>query len=154
MISINLVESLKKELENLFKDDVQNGYETKYPDRKPPKVNTGWYNKKVDKEDFPYVLISPISQNENLNETKVDLMLIIGTYSKDNDGWKDTALVAERIRQYLRTHKYIDKKYEIGDELRIEYPDEQPYPVCFCAMYVSFNIYNPYNVEGGKDTWL
>lgn len=153
MISIDLVEELKKELENLFKEELVDDYDTKFESKKIPKINTGWYTQKVDKEDFPYVLISPIQQTWNLNVSKVELVLIIGTYSKDLDGWKDTALMAERIRQYLTTNKYVAKKYEINSDARVEFPDDQPYPITFCAMYVSFNVYNPYNVEGGELTW-
>lgn len=153
MISIDLVEELKKELENLFKEELVDDYDTKFASKKIPKINTGWYTQKVDKEDFPYVLISPIQQTWNLDVSKVELVLIIGTYSKDLDGWKDTALMAERIRQYLTTNKYVAKKYEINSDARVEFPDEQPYPITFCAMYVSFNVYNPYNVEGGELTW-
>lgn len=153
MISIDLVEELKKELENLFKDELVDDYDTKFESKKTPKINTGWYTQKVDKEDFPYVLISPIQQTWNPNVSKVELVLIIGTYSKDLDGWKDTALMAERIIQYLTTHKYVAKKYEINSDARVEFPDDQPYPITFCAMYVSFNVYNPYNVEGGELTW-
>lgn len=153
MISIDLIEELKKELENLFKEELVDDYDTKFESKKIPKINTGWYTQKVDKEDFPYVLISPIQQTWNLNVSKVELVLIIGTYSKDLDGWKDTALMAERIRQYLTTHKYVAKKYEINSDARLEFPDDQPYPITFCAMYVSFNVYNPYNVEGGELTW-
>lgn len=153
MISIDLIEELKKELENLFKEELVDDYDTKFESKKIPKINTGWYTQKVDKEDFPYVLISPIQQTWNLNVSKVELVLIIGTYSKDLDGWKDTALMAERIRQYLTTHKYVAKKYEINSDARVEFPDDQPYPITFCAMYVSFNVYNPYNVEGGELTW-
>lgn len=153
MISIDLIEELKKELENLFKEELVDDYDTKFESKKIPKINMGWYTQKVDKEDFPYVLISPIQQTWNLNVSKVELVLIIGTYSKDIDGWKDTALMAERIRQYLTTNKYVAKKYEINSDARVEFPDEQPYPITFCAMYVSFNVYNPYNVEGGELTW-
>lgn len=153
MISIDLIEELKKELENLFKEELVDDYDTKFESKKIPKINTGWYTQKVDKEDFPYVLISPIQQTWNLDVSKVELVLIIGTYSKDLDGWKDTALMAERIRQYLTTNKYVAKKYEINSDARVEFPDEQPYPITFCAMYVSFNVYNPYNVEGGELTW-
>ena len=153
MISIDLVEELKKELENLFKDELVDDYDTKFESKKMPKINTGWYTQKVDKEDFPYVLISPIRQTWNPNVSKVELVLIIGTYSKDLDGWKDTALMAERIRQYLTTNKYVAKKYEINSDARVEFPDDQPYPITFCALYVSFNVYNPYNVEGGELTW-
>lgn len=153
MISIDLIEELKKELENLFKDGIVDDYDTKFDVKKIPRINTGWYTQKVDKEDFPYVLISPIQQTWNLNVSKVELVLIIGTYSKDLDGWKDTALMAERIRQYLTTKKYVAKKYEINSDARLEFPDDQPYPITFCAMYVSFNVYNPYNVEGGELTW-
>ena len=153
MISIDLVEELKKELENLFKEELVDDYDTKFENKKIPKINTGWYTQKVDKKDFPYVLISPIQQTWNLNVSKVELVLIIGTYSKDLDGWKDTALMAERIRQYLTTNKYVAKKYEINPDARVEFPDDQPYPITFCAMYVSFNVYNPYNVEGGELTW-
>lgn len=153
MISIDLIEELKKELENLFKEELVDDYDTKFESKKMPKINAGWYTQKVDKEDFPYVLISPIQQTWNLNVSKVELVLIIGTYSKDLDGWKDTALMAERIRQYLTTNKYVAKKYEINPDARVEFPDDQPYPITFCAMYVSFNVYNPYNVEGGELTW-
>lgn len=153
MISIDLIEELKKELENLFKDEIVDTYDTKFDAKKVPKINTGWYTQKVNKEDFPYVLISPIQQTWGLDVSKVDLVLIIGSYSMDLDGWKDTALMAERIRQYLTTNKYVAKKYEINPDARVEFPDEQPYPITFCAMYVSFNVYNPYNVEGGELTW-
>lgn len=153
MISIDLVEELKKELENLFKDELVDDYDTKFDTKKIPKINTGWYTQKVNKEDFPYVLISPIQQTWSLDVSRVDLVLIIGSYSMDLDGWKDTALMAERIRQYLTTHKYVAKKYEINSDARVEFPDDQPYPITFCAMYVSFNVYNPYNVEGGELTW-
>lgn len=153
MISIDLIEALKKELENLFRKELVDDYDTKFESKKIPKINTGWYTQKVDKEDFPYVLISPIQQTWNLDVSKVELVLIIGTYSKDLDGWKDTALMAERIRQYLTTNKYVAKKYEINSDARVEFPDDQPYPITFCAMYVSFNVYNPYNVEGGELTW-
>lgn len=153
MISIDLIEELKKELENLFKDELVDDYDTKFDTKKMPKINTGWYTQKVNKEDFPYVLISPIQQTWSLDVSRVDLVLIIGSYSMDLDGWKDTALMAERIRQYLTTHKYVAKKYEINSDARVEFPDDQPYPITFCAMYVSFNVYNPYNVEGGELTW-
>lgn len=153
MISIDLIEELKKELENLFNDELVDDYDTKFDAKKMPKINTGWYTQKVNKEDFPYVLISPIQQTWNLGVSRVDLVLIIGSYSMDLDGWKDTALMAERIRQYLTTHKYVAKKYEINSDARVEFPDDQPYPITFCALYVSFNVYNPYNVEGGELTW-
>ena len=153
MISIDLIEELKKELENLFKDELVDDYDAKFDAKKMTKINTGWYTQKVNKEDFPYVLISPIQQTWSLDVSRVDLVLIIGSYSMDLDGWKDTALMAERIRQYLTTHKYVAKKYEINSDARVEFPDDQPYPITFCALYVSFNVYNPYNVEGGELTW-
>ena len=153
MISIDLIEELKKELGNLFKDELVDDYDTKFDTKKMPKINTGWYTQKVNKEDFPYVLISPIQQTWSRDVSRVDLVLIIGSYSMDLDGWKDTALMAERIRQYLTTNKYVAKKYEINPDARVEFPDDQPYPITFCAMYVSFNVYNPYNVEGGELTW-
>lgn len=153
MISIDLIEELKKELENLFNDELVDDYDTKFDAKKIPKINIGWYTQKVNKEDFPYVLISPIQQTWSLDVSRVDLVLIIGSYSMDLDGWKDTALMAERIGQYLTTKKYVAKKYEINSDARVEFPDEQPYPITFCAVYVSFNVYNPYNVEGGELTW-
>ena len=153
MISIDLVEELKKELENLFKDEIVDDYDTKFDAKKMPKINTGWYTQKVNKEDFPYVLISPIQQTWGLDVSRVDLVLIIGSYSMDLDWWKDTGLIAERIRQHLTRTKYIAQKYEINPDARVEFPDEQPYPITFCAMYVSFNVYNTYNEESGELTW-
>ena len=154
MISVELVEELKKELEKLFAEEENtNNYETKQDIKKVPKVNTGWYTQKVNKEDFPYILISPVQQTWNLDLSKVDLVLIVGSYSKDLEGWKDTALMAEKIRQYLTKTKYIAKRFEINSDARVEFPDDQPYPISFCAMYLSFNVYNTYNEEGGELTW-
>ena len=155
MINVELVEALKEELEKLYsEDEIVNEYDTKFEKVKRPKINTGWYTQKVDKEDFPYVLISPVDQVESGEKTTVNLTLIFGIYSKNvENGWKDVALLAEKVRQYLKTHKFLAKKYEINQDLRIEYPDDQPYPIYFCAMSVSFNIYNQYNYEGGELTW-
>lgn len=142
MILIDLIDELKKEFEELFKD---NNYETKTNKYKVPNVNTGWYtskNKNSD-EEVPYIMISPVGQDDTGHDSSVELMIIFAAHSKDSDGWKDSALMAEKVRQYLETNHTIANKYEIGDEIKIKFPDEQPYPQWFCWIHATFTVYKP-----------
>lgn len=141
MILIDLIDELKKELENLFKD---NTYETKSNTLKTPNIDTGWYtSKNVNNEEYPYIMISPVEQNDEGDSSDVQLLIIFAAHSKDSDGWKDSALMAEKTKQHLETKYSIAEKYQITDKIKITFPDSQPYPQWFCWMDITFRVYRP-----------
>lgn len=140
MILIDLVDELKKEFEDLFRDNV---YETKSKKIKTPNIETGWYTSKNTDEEYPYIMISPVEQDDTGDNSSVQLLIIFAAYSKDPDGWKDSALMAEKVRQYLETRHAIADKYEVTDNIKITFPDTQPYPQWFCWMNVTFTVYKP-----------
>lgn len=140
MILISLIDELETILKDLFKE---NAYETKSKAYKAPDIKTGWYTVKGKNsdEEFPYILISPVIQDDTSNDSTVELIIVFAAHSMDPEGWKDSALMAEKVRQYLETNHTINKKYEIDNNLKIVFPDEQPYPQWFCWMHAKFNVY-------------
>lgn len=141
MILISLIDELESVLKDLFKDNI---YETKSKKYKVPDIKSGWYTVKgKNNDEFPYILISPVAQDDTGHDSTVELLIIFASYSMDLDGWKDSALMAEKVRQYLETNHTIDSKYVINDSLKIVFPDEQPYPQWFCWMHVKFDVYKP-----------
>ncbi|MGJ0848263.1 hypothetical protein ACR77J_16345 [Tissierella praeacuta] len=142
MILVSLIDELENIFKKLFKDNI---YETKSKQYKVPEIKTGWYTVKGKKpeEELPYILISPVIQDDTMDGSTVELLIIFAAHSMDLDGWKDSALMAEKVRQYLEIHHTINGKYEISDSLKIIFPDEQPYPQWFCWMNVKFTVYKP-----------
>lgn len=140
MILVSLIDALKAELEELFKN---HGYETKTKKDKIPNVLTGWYTTKSrnNEDEFPYVLISPIEQDDSGGNSTVELLIVFAAHSMDQEGWKDPVLMAEKVRKYLESKHTIDKKYEVSHDIKIIFPDEQPYPQWFCWMHTKFNVY-------------
>lgn len=142
MILISLIDELESIFKNLFKNSI---YETKSKEYKVPNILSGWYTVKGKKpeEEFPYILISPVTQDDIGDDSTVELLIIFAAYSMDFDGWKDSALMAEKVRQHLEKNHTINERYAIKDSLKITFPDEQPYPQWFCWMNVKFNVYKP-----------
>lgn len=142
MILVSLIDELENNFKDLFKE---NFYKTKKQSYKAPDIRTGWYTVKnrSNEEEFPYILISPVEQDDTGDDSTVELLIIFATYSEDLDGWKDTALMAEKVRQYLDTNHTINGRYEIGDKLKVIFPDEQPYPQWFCWIRTTFTVYKP-----------
>lgn len=136
---VELVNDMKTALEELFKDYE---YETKSGSRKSPDIRTGWYVKKKKEEDFPYILVSPANQNDLEENSKVKLYLVIGVYSEEESGWQDVGLIMNKIRLYLRSRNVFAKRYGIDKNLKMSYPDDQPYPQWFGVMEVNFDVYN------------
>lgn len=143
MFTVELVETLEEQMKELFSDsNLLNSYETKFDEGKVPNIRTGWYEKKKDKEDFPYILISPLKETNARDSAQINVMFIIGTYSDSLNGWKDVSLIAEKIKKYLQTRRTIAQRFEIHPNLEINYPDDQPYPQWFCYVIATFSAYN------------
>lgn len=151
MTIVELIESLEEDLVKLFKNSE---FETKSSKgTKTPKIKTGWHVAKntrqskedieKNKEEFPSILITPVVEDETREESSVELLLIFGSYSDDEDGWKDVFSMCEKTRQFLKTNYKVGESFAIKDNFKTHYPDSQPYPTWFCWMNVSFNLYGP-----------
>lgn len=156
----NLMDTLEAELNALFSEDkyeVKGDTDLQPTLLKGPQVLQGWYTDKKSREDFPYILISPVSDGTDWEEDVLKVMLVFGAYGLDSDAWKDAALMANKVKLYLNEKYIIGKRFallkERGRPLRIEYPDAQPFPQWFCFMNLEFNAYNaqPDNIfKGGR----
>lgn len=80
-------------------------------------------------EDFPFIIVRAAGgEDADGNKSTMKINLIIGTYSKDDDGFIDVLNLFEGIRQALL------KKRIVGKSFRMELPfvwrlfDEQPWP--------------------------
>lgn len=145
---ILLMETLQEELEMLFRDYE---YESK-TGKKSPRIDQGWYVEKKHEDDFPYILISPVSEGDDADggETEQNkLVLIFGAYSKTPDGWKDVMLMAHKVKKYLQEHSAIGKRFSLVNSagIKIDYPDVQPYPQWFCTMNITFDAYHTEKVQ-------
>lgn len=141
---IDLIDELKKELEKIYE---KLDYETKKDTRKIPDIKTGWYGFKKSEEDFPYIQISPMEENVSLDENRIKILFVVGVYSKEEDGWKDLALIINKLKMYFEERTIISEKFTVDKSmpLKITYPDSHPYPQWFAFLEVNFNSYKIYN---------
>ena len=143
-----LMNSLEEELTEVFENQE---YEVKSPtvhdplETKKVDIGQGWKTSKKNKEEFPYILISPLENTFNWEEDILELMLIFGVHSMDDDGWKDAALMANKVKFHLNKKYIIGRNFPLtkeGQSLTISFPDARPYPQWFCFMTLRFNGYN------------
>lgn len=140
MTPLELVDELIKFLRKTVKDY---NLETKLDGiRKAPDVYSGYLPSKTRDDDvtiFPYIIVRFLSE-EDSDEDTVNIRLIIGTYSEDDqDGWRDVVNIATRIKIALKKVQVIGS-YSLGDKIKIELFEEQPFPQWFATMDLSFTI--------------
>lgn len=141
MSVVDLIFDLKKVFES---DKERFGYKTKSGELKKPDIRTGYFGGKTEK-DFPYIVISPLSDSSNRTENDIDIMFVCAVYDKDYDGWIDCGRMADSIKLYLKERWSVMDRYPIDldtSKLKIEYPEVQPIPQWFCYLTVRFNIEN------------
>lgn len=140
MTSLQLVDRLIAFLKEVVKDyDLS----TKVDGiSKAPDVYSGYLpskNKDDDVSKFPYIIVRFLSEEDSAEDT-VNIRLIIGTYSEDEqDGWRDAVNIATRIKIALKKVQVIGS-YSLGDKIKIELFEEQPFPQWIAVMDLSFYI--------------
>lgn len=87
---------------------------------------------------FPFIIVRLLAEEDNDEEDKVNIRLIIGTYSDDEqDGWRDVLNVATRIKIALKKVQIIGSG-SLEDKIKIELIEDQPFPQWFATMDLSF----------------
>lgn len=94
-----------------------------------PSVFLGFLPIKAADDRFPnFIILRPLEGEDSREIATVKIKIIIGTYSKSDEGFSDCLNILQRVR---------DKLFEariIGDIYRVEYPfkwelfEDQPYP--------------------------
>ena len=65
---------------------------------------------------------------ETDNSSIVKVRIIVGTYSKADEGIIDCINIMQRIKDKLMAQGTLDKRYRIEYPYKWVVPDEQPYP--------------------------
>ena len=117
----------------LFLEDIAETYvlETGKGPSKAPQVVEGWLPPKEsqDTPDIPYIIIR-LTEGEDTNDiARTTIKILVGTYSEDNDGWKDSINILLRIRERLLTVRTIGNKFRVELPLKWKLFEEQPYPI-------------------------
>ncbi len=128
MTPLLLIDELRMFLENIAKTYI---LETGKSQPKAPQVVEGWLPPKEsqDTPDIPYIIIR-LTEGEDTDEVaRATIKILVGTYSEDNDGWKDSMNILLRIRERLLTMRTIENKFRIELPLKWKLFEEQPYPI-------------------------
>lgn len=142
MTSVQLVDCLVKFLKDVVKDY---NLETKVNGvKKAPEVYAWDLPHKSSKSDivavFPFIIVRLLTEEDAGEENMANIRLIIGTYSEDEqDGWRDLANIATRIKIALKSVQVIDS-FALGEKIKFEIFEEQPFPQWFAEMDLSFTI--------------
>lgn len=153
MTSLDLLSSLKEFIEKTVKDY---SLETKAKQLREPKVHEGYLPPKdsgnADESEFPFVIIRLLEDESSLEEGKVKIKLLTGTYSYDSDGWKDAVNIMNRIKLKLFEKRILDKKFRIEYPFKIVLPEEQPYPQWMCEAVSTWIIPRPVEILEEKES--
>ena len=128
MTPLLLIDELKGFLEEIAETYA---LETGKGSQKTPQVVEGWLPPKESQDvpDIPYIIIR-LTEGEDTSETaRATVKILIGTYSEDPDGWKDSMNVLLRIRERLLVVRTIGNKFRVELPLKWKLFEEQPYPI-------------------------
>lgn len=137
---------LLDELSQFLKQIVKDFYlDTDKKQPKEPQIVKGYLppKKSTLTPDFPYIICRLTDGEDTQAEGKVNVKILVGTYSEDNDGWMYAVNVMMRIRSKLLITRTLANKY------RMEYPfkwklfEEQAYPEWIGEILTTWTIAIP-----------
>ena len=95
-------------------------------------VYAGWLPPKKGSigEEFPFVIVRPASGFMNDGSCGASIEIIIGTYSKDYDGFKDAVNLLTRIKTALAdvSGRLLNDRFQLEMPMEWELSEDQPYP--------------------------
>lgn len=143
MTPLILLGALSKELTSIVEDF---RLEAKTGANIPPKIHQGYLPLNDDEDTvFPYVIARLVKVEDKDKESIAKIVILIGTYSEDDDFWRDCANVGERIRQGLLIKRQLSNRFRMQLPLELEFPDgqQQPYPEAIAWLTTLWTIPQP-----------
>ena len=119
--------------------------ETETTERAGVTVYDGWLpSKDVSRpSDFPFVTVRPSAGAVENGCTTVTEEIVIGTFSRDEDGYHDAMNVAQRIATAISNLKFnvLAGKYEKADPMSWNMPFEQEKPFFMVVLTTTWRVY-------------
>ncbi|SHN77263.1 hypothetical protein [Desulfitobacterium chlororespirans] len=110
---------------------------------KPPQVYAGYLppkDKGDDSNEFPFIIVRYLEEDDNNEATEVKIGVIIGTYCEDEQtGWRDPLNIATRLKIALKKAEVIGP-YSLTRSIKVDLFEDQPFPYWYTTMEVSFYI--------------
>lgn len=107
--------------------------ETQSGIHRPPEVIPGYLPPKRSRaaEDFPFVIVRAENASCNRGETEATVVLIVGCYSQETDGYAYCLHVMQHLRLALLTleDQTLAGKYQLAFPIDWDNVPEQPYPL-------------------------
>ena len=140
MSSLLLVDALVAELQSILKD-----YRSSPdPDSRTPRVFAGWvplqeYVLNADYgpslEDFPCVVVRPISGIVQGRSALLTVRIYCGAYDDDIDqAWRSSLAISQRIWQHLLAMPTLGKVFRMERTPKWNMEEEQPWPQCLVML--------------------
>lgn len=130
MVEIELCKALRDFIDEAVEDfqlPVESG------GMRAPTVVNGYLppKRKGPDDDFPFVLVRPISGQIDAGETTTSVAIVIGCYSEEFDGHEHCLNVMSRIRNALCAlpGSVLAKKYVLTRPVEWSLSEDQPYPL-------------------------
>lgn len=94
--------------------------------------------------DFPFVTVRPTSGTVMNGRTQVTEEIIVGSFSRDEDGYQDVLNITHRIMMHLAElqNNILADKYERTGEMQWSMPFEQEKPFFMAMITTNWNIYS------------
>ena len=91
---------------------------------------------------YPCVIVELLEIKDDLDEQKsvATIGLTMGVFAKESDGYLDALHLMEVIRQRLLSHRILDKKFRLIDEVTFETPEYQPAPFYVILAELKYSI--------------
>lgn len=101
--------------------------------------------KKQENSEVPFVLVYIHEGEDARDESTITLPILVGTYSEDEDGWRDAMNVAFAIRQALLAQPLLAEKYQLLLPLKYKAleqltADARTYPVSYLQLLTSWQM--------------
>ncbi|MEK5069812.1 hypothetical protein [Sporosarcina sp. FSL K6-1508] len=142
MTSLQLQETLKKRIEQALSGMLLSSQEGESKEIQVFKQHLPRKTKSTSRNPgntfYPCVIVY-LDEGEN---GKVKVLLIVATHDEetDNQGYQDAMNIVEKIMQDLGRNPQVDGRYEIQEEPKWFYNEQDNYPYYFAWIETSFEI--------------
>ena len=114
---------------------------------KAPAVFDGFVPRKraENGDDYPFVLIRPTGGRAGDEESSIQVRIIIGCASQEDNGYRYVMGVAERIRIALAAlpDRMLERRFMLTMPVEWQLSDEQPWPAWLLSMDTTWTTRTP-----------
>lgn len=95
----------------------------------------------------PYIIVRFLSGEEQAQAGSATIKIIVMTYAKQGQGWRDTMNILERIRQAIFRSSPLARQFNLQMPVKYEMPEDKPWPYFIAWMTTQWEIARPLLTE-------